>query len=263
MADEEFLHPGLLGHGGSLEGGRMVALGALVLELLQIGGFVIKDRSALKPLRFLSKGGRIGAVRVAPGHKGLVGGFGGGNHAAIGPLHILSALEGTNFGEGEAVLFNGFLLHVERGFLLLEQEAEGLDAVVQRERLYADGLGFQDGLGLLHLERGKTDFVTDTVSVIAQEEFENGAEVDRCKDIQRRLASLHPQGGQQAEKAENVVSVDVGNEEGIQLHHRDSFLHHPVLDAFAAVYKEQAPVHLQCLGALVPAPYGHGRSRAQ
>ena len=102
MADEEFPYAGVFRQLGGLEGGGMVALGALVLELLQIGGFVIKDRSALEPLRLLSKGGRIGAVRVAPGHKGLVGGHGGGDYAAIGPLDILPALEGSNLGEGQS-----------------------------------------------------------------------------------------------------------------------------------------------------------------
>ena len=60
-----------------------------------------------------------------------------------------------------------------------------------------------------------------------------------------------------------MVSVDVGDKERIQLHHGDALLHQPVLDAFAAVYKEQAPMQLKCLGALIPAPYGHGRCRAQ
>ena len=128
-------------------------------------------------------------------------------------------------------------MYVERRFFLLEQEAEGLDAVVEREGLHADGLGFQDGLRLLHLERRKTDFIANAVSVIAQEEFQDGAEVDRGKDIERSLASLHSQGREQAEKAEHVISVDMGKEEGIQLHHGDVMLHHAVLHAFATVYK--------------------------
>ena len=263
VADKEFLHPGFLGNSGGLEGGGMVPLGTLVLEFLQIGGLVIEDRGPLEPFGFLGERRGVGAIGVAPGDEGLVGGLGGRDDAAIGPHHILSALEGAYFGEREPILFDGFLIYIIGRLFLFKAEAEGFDSVVQRESLDPDALGFQHRFRLLHFERRIADLKPDSVSVIAQEEFEHRAEGRRSKDIERRLASLHAQGAEQAEETEHVVSVDVGDKEGVQFHHGNVMLHHAVLDAFAAVNKEQAPVHLQCLGALVPAPYGHGRCRAQ
>ena len=134
--------------------------------------------------------------------------------------------------------------------------------MVQRERLNAEALGFQDGLRLFHLQGRETDFICQPVSIITEEEFEDGAEIHRREDVQRRLPALHPQRTEQAEDAENVVPVDVGEENGIQLHHRNPFLHQAVLGTLATINKEQAPVHLQCLGALVPGRHGHRRSGA-
>ncbi len=224
---------------------------------------MIDDRGALEPLGLLREGGGVGDIGVAAGNEGLVGGFRGGNDAAIGPQDVFSALEGADLREGEAIFPDGVLVHVEGRFFFFEAETEGLDAVVQREGLHTEALGLQDGLRLLHLQGRVADLEADAVSVIAEEEFEDGAEVHGGEDVQRHLASLHAEGAQKAENAEHVVSVDMGEEKGIQFHHGDAVPYECILGSFSTIQKEQAPMHLQCLGALVPAPYGHGRCRAQ
>ena len=84
------------------------------------------------------------------------------------------------------------------------------------------------------------DFERDPFPVITEEKLQHGAEIRRGIDVQGRLPAFHPDRGQQAEKAEDMVPVDVAQEDGIQLHHRDAEPDHLPLRPFPAVDKEQA-----------------------
>ena len=263
MADDKPLRSRIQGHLRCLTGGGMPPLLPFRGKLVRVCGLVINDRRPLEPGAFLLERGSVRAVGVAPGLVRLVGRCGKGDHGAIGPLHVLSPFEGADFGEREAVLRDALFPYIIEGLLFPEQEAEGLYPVVQGESQNLRGLCFQDGLRGLHLQGREADLEGNAFTVVAQEELQDGAEICRRKDIEGYGAAFHAQCGQKAEDAEHVVPVDVGYKDRVQFHHGHTVLHHLVLRPLAAVYKEQAPMHLKCLGALGPVPYRHGRSRAK
>ena len=105
--------------------------------------------------------------------------------------------------------------------------------------------------------------IAQPLSVIGKVEFEYGPEIPRRIDVKRRLASFHGEGREQTEEAEDVVSVDMGNAYGLDLHQRYFETEELVLDALAAVNKEEAPPYVEYLGALMSSDNGNGRSRPQ
>ena len=60
-----------------------------------------------------------------------------------------------------------------------------------------------------------------------------------------------------------MVSMDVGDEDRLDLHRRDTALLEPGLDILTAVNQERAPTHCKYLGALMSSGGWLGRSRAQ
>jgi len=117
-------------------------------------------------------------------------------------------------------------------YLMIERKCAHIDILgtVDKHRFFA-GHGFEDNVEI------------HTLSEEGPVEVEHGTQGLRTIYIKGSLSSIHGHGAQQAEKAEEMVAMDMGDEYGLHFHEGKVGAPHLLLRAFAAVDKKQAPVH--------------------
>ena len=103
----------------------------------------------------------------------------------------------------------------------------------------------------------------EPLSEIGQEKPEYRTEGTRSEDMQRRLSPEHSHSGQQPEKSEKMVAVNMRETEYIHFQKRQSHPAHLHLRTLTAVYQKQAPTYIKYLSARISVNSGQGRSRAQ
>ena len=108
--------------------------------------------------------------------------------------------------------------------------------MVEREGVDLQRPGMVDLLRRLHRHGNVTDLERDAVAVVGEEEFEYRAEPHRGVDVQRGHPGEHPHRGEQAEESEDMVAVDVGDEDRVNLHRRDTALLETGLCPLSAIY---------------------------
>ena len=80
-----------------------------------------------------------------------------------------------------------------------------------------------------------------------QHALEHGAEVFRRMDVQRGCASQQPEGGNQADKSEAMVAVQVGDEHMVEMGELEVGTAHLQLRAFATVNHVEFFAHVEHL----------------
>ena len=124
--------------------------------------------------------------------------------------------------------------------VLLQHEAQGVDAVLHSDRLHRVTTPL-DPVTVLELDdvQREPELVHAEVHCLVQQAFRR----DRAVEHQLLLASHHPQGAEEPDDSQVVVGVEVGEEDRI---HREagSVADHLPLAALAAVEEEEVGVGL-------------------
>ena len=191
MPDDQALHASVEGALRRLERRRVMPLLRQVGMCGRIGSLVVQQVHTGHPARKLRERSRVGAVSEAARLPRFIGGVGAADDFVIAH-DVLAALERPYFRQCELVAREHVLPYIERGFLLPEQETEGLNPVVQRECKHLEGFGLIDRFRLLHLERDVPYLEANAFPVIRQEELEDGPEGHGSVYIQGRGTTEHP-----------------------------------------------------------------------
>ena len=125
-----------------------------------------------------------------------------------------------------------------------DDESEGLDPMVQWERQHLNRPVFINQFRLLHFQRNMVDLEFHSFAEGAHEEVQHRTEGHRSIDIELRRTTEHAHGGEQAEKAEQMVSMDMGNAYMLDLKEGKSGLPHAHLRTLTTVYHKQAPMYI-------------------
>ena len=177
--------------------------------------------------------------------------------------HILSPLQCTDLRQCQTVFRNRVLMHIVLRHLLPQHETEGLDTMIEREcQKFHIPVGIQN-LRSGHFKRHEIDFKQDSFSEPGHEEVKCRSEGFRSINVQLRRAAEHGHSGKQAENAENMIAMDMGQTDVFDLQEGDPCPAQTHLDTFSTVNHKQAPMYIQYLGARISFSRGQGRSRAQ
>ena len=114
----------------------------------------------------------------------------------------------------------------------------------EREGAYTYQLVLEEKLRGLHFQSVMLDGIVQAFAVIGEEELQHRREGAWGIYVQLPAASQHSHSGEQAEEAEDVVPVYVGNEYGFYLEIGETGCTYAYLGAFAAVNQKQAPTNI-------------------
>ena len=203
MSDEKPADSRLERAGSRIQGCGMQILASFVGILLRIGGLVIEDIHTRYPSSQFRERCGIGAIGI-----------------------------GTGF-PGTLPRAHHFLYTVAvAGHSVMQRECEDMDVAVfinQLRLLRGDGLEF-DGVAVVGSESG---FV----------EIQHRLQTFRSHYGKRFRTVIERHGAEQAVEPENMVSMDVGDEDGLNLYEGKMLLADTLLGPFPAVQKVQAPAH--------------------
>ena len=96
----------------------------------------------------------------------------------------------------------------------------------------------------------KIHIYADALSVIGHEGFEKRPQIRRPINDHRGGFASQSQSRQQRKQSEQVITMDMRNEYGIQFGDRHLVSQHLALHGFTAVYQKQTPMYLQYMSAL-------------
>ena len=123
--------------------------------------------------------------------------------------------------------------------LLPEEEAISLYAVIQRECIYVSGLRPADKFLVMKRQRMMLYPELNPVTEMTEEKIEHRREIPRCIYMEVCPTPYERHCREKAENAEAMVSVKVGNENMIYLHHRQMVADQLELRTLAAVDQKQ------------------------
>jgi len=251
MPDEQPLYAGLPGDGRGLGGGAVETSAGLDLEVFEIGRFMIKEIYAADIIcdAFVECG--ISRIGIGPG---LVGGFGyplifddstvfflialapfqpiekGSRNVVLASLLGIDPAKRPDFAEDEPPAFdtvdNGETADFVTGF---PEEDGGLFGNRRCARLLAEGMDLQRvrKMDVSHPEL-KTDDLPERARSVNME-------------LLRSAEQAHT--GQEADQPKVVITVQMGNEDMVDLTAADLVFGHLHLGAFAAIDQKDLVFH--------------------
>ena len=125
----------------------------------------------------------------------------------------------------------------------VETVAIAFDFVAEREGADPDIFGLVDELWGVTFYRMEDDIVVHPFAEEGFIELQNGAEGLGTINVEIACTAVHCHRAEQAEEAEEVVSVDMGDENGFDFQERHVGTPELLLSALTAIDKKQAPVH--------------------
>ena len=114
-----------------------------------------------------------------------------------------------------------------------------------------------------YIKDNMIDRIQEAFAELVKQKLKYRAEPRRSVNTERSCAAEHSHCRKKAEKAEDVIAVDMGKTDMFDLQEGDSGLAHLYLRTFTTVNHKQAPTYIQYLGAWISFSRGQGRSRAQ
>ena len=239
MTEKELVGMGGEGDLGGLGGCGVVGLLGKEGVFGGEGGFVVETGDVLQQVCQGGTIGGVGAVGVGADGVGWCGETVVGDEGAVfgGPIH--ACLDVVDLGCGDVVVIDHVTADMARGGLLTEEVAAAGDTVREGQSGDGDGAVFVDDLGCRGVDFVEDDSEGGVGTEVVNLWLEESLEVVGTIDVEVLDASEKPEGGEHSDESEDVVAMQVGEEDGLNLGKCDAGFPQCHLGAFGTVEHEE------------------------
>ena len=239
MTQQEFACMTELGKGGCLLGGGMKSFSGKKFLFLQESGFVVEQADTGKLRGVLRNEHGIGAVGIAANRVGWSSEQVVGYHFSVGHLPVHARLDIVDLRDGNVVCVNDVATNVSRQLFLFKEIAYTGNAMLQRNGLHADRtVVVNDGWFFV------IDFVKlyGVFHALAEEVYLGLKDVTKsCGSINVKggCASEQSEGRDESHESEAMVTMQMGDEDVVQMGIFKVAAAQLYLAAFGTVYHEE------------------------
>lgn len=239
MPDEQLLCMAELGKGGGLLGCGVEILAGKQLMFLHEGGFVVEQADTCELFGVLGNKQGVGAIGVAAHGVGWSCEQMVGNGFAVGRLPVHARLDVVDLRDGNVVCVNDIATNVSRQLFLFKEIAYTGNAMLQGDGLDADRTVVVDDGWFLVVDFVKLYGIFHALTEEVYLWLKGVAESCGGINVEGGCASLQGKRGNQPHQSEAMVSVQMGNEDVIQMWVFEVAAPQLYLTAFGAVYHKE------------------------